>query len=65
MLTAKYDRKGNGKKLRFILGNTTSDFSGAIYIKPGTSVEDITITFVIAPDDKAIFNYRMKHNKEK
>ena len=64
MLTAKYDRHGRGKRLRFIVGNTASNISGAFYVKKGTALEDVTIQFLISPEDEAIFNYRNGKKKE-
>ena len=55
MLTAKYDRHGRGKRLRFIVGNTASDISGAFYVKKGTSLEDVIIQFLIIPEDEKYF----------
>jgi len=64
MLTAKFDRKCTGKRLRFIIGNTASGISGAFYVKKGTSLEDVIIQFLIIPEDESIFNYRNNKKDE-
>jgi len=55
MPTAKFDRKSDGKKLRFIIGNTKSDISGAIYINPGTVITPIEIEFTVLSGDESKF----------
>ena len=64
MITAKFDRNCTGKRLRFIVGNTASNISGAFYVKRGTNLEDVTIQFLITPEDESIFNYRNNKKDE-
>jgi len=55
MPTAKFDVHSDGRKLRFVIGNTKSDISGAIYINPGVDITSIEIDFTVLSGDELKF----------
>ena len=45
-LKAKYDSTSQGKRKRYIVGNITSDVSGALYLKDDIETP-VTVTIII------------------